>query len=278
MRGRFVKAVAQNVRMSPSPSGLPQRVISLATKMFARETGFSGPQLHELFAEYTDELGPYAGWGGGSPSRWQIFHDGLKHLSRADQYRLLLDLVENAESHQMNHGLPSADDSAKLRGLLTDRGVLKEYVPPEGLPDDWTLVQKSWTSSLGKVDLEPEAAITLARSTLESVCKHICDERGVAYRDDGDLTRLYKEAAKALNVSPDQHSEQIIKQILSGCVTVVIGMSGLRNALSDAHGKGKRAVAPGPRHARFAVTMAFGVAQFLVDTHLAKSTEQTEAS
>ncbi|MTB89671.1 abortive infection family protein [Aeromicrobium senzhongii] len=48
--------------------------------------------------------------------------------------------------------------------------------------------------------------------------------------------------------------------------------------MSDAHGKSKRAVAPGPRHARFAVTMAFGVAQFLVDTHLAKSFERSEAS
>lgn len=66
---------------------LPLRVRQLAIDMFARETGFSGPEIHSIFAELTDALGPYQGWGAGSLSRWQIFSNGLEsmplHTSRS---------------------------------------------------------------------------------------------------------------------------------------------------------------------------------------------------
>lgn len=102
------------------------------------------------------------------------------------------------------------------------------------------------------------------------MCKHICDEREEAYEKGWDLSRLYKAAARSLEIAPDQHSEQIIKQILSGVTTTVEGLAGLRNALSDAHGKGKSAVRPAPRHAKLAVNAGFAVAGFLIDTHVEK--------
>lgn len=80
-----------------------------------------------------------------------------------------------------------------------------------------------------------------------------------------------------MQISPDQHSEQIIKQILSGSVTVVGGIAAMRNALSDAHGRGKRSVGPAPRHAKLAVNAGFAVAVFLVDSHLEKSRIPSEA-
>ncbi|MBX7071246.1 MAG: abortive infection family protein [Microthrixaceae bacterium] len=62
----------------------------------------------------------------------------------------------------------------------------------------------------------------------------------------GTISRLYKAAASALQIAPDQHSEQVIEQILSGVGTVVSGLAALRNSLSDAHGRGKRDVRPAP--------------------------------
>ena len=41
---------------STPPTLLPFRIASLATSLFAKETGFSGPQLHDFFARYTDVL------------------------------------------------------------------------------------------------------------------------------------------------------------------------------------------------------------------------------
>lgn len=123
---------------------------------------------------------------------------------------------------------------------------------------------------MAKVVSDPEGAITATRTTLESVCKHICDERNAPYDDGWDLSKLYKAAASAMDIAPDQHSEQIIKQILSGVTTVVGGIAAMRNSLSDAHGRGKRSVRPAPRHAKLAVNAGFAVAGFMIDTHVEK--------
>jgi hypothetical protein len=119
-------------------------------------------------------------------------------------------------------------------------------------------------------ETDPQGAITLAGTLLESVCKHILDDRGVVYENDGDLPGLYKLVAK-LNLSPSQHSEAVFRQILGGCTAVVEGLGALRNRLSDAHGQGKRPVKPAPRHAELAVNLAGAVALFLVATHQALS-------
>jgi hypothetical protein len=91
---------------------------------------------------------------------------------------------------------------------------------------------------------DQDGAITAARTMLESVYKHICDERGMTYESGWDLNRLYKAAASAMSIAPDQHSEQVIKQILSGVTSVVGDLADLRNSMSDAHGRGKRSVGP----------------------------------
>jgi len=81
-----------------------------------------------------------------------------------------------------------------------------------------------------------------------------------------------------MEVSPDQHTdqhtEQFIKQILSGAATVVGGLAGVRNALSDAEGRGKASVGPAPRHAKLAVNTGFAIAGFLIDTHIEKPTRK----
>ena len=126
-----------------------------------------------------------------------------------------------------------------------------------------------WLRAMERRETDPEGAITLARTLLETVCKHILDEHGVIYESDSDLPGLYKTAAKSLNIAPSQHSEAIFKQILGGCTAVVEGLGALRNRLSDAHGQGKKHVKPAPRHAELAVNLSGAVAMFLVSTHQA---------
>jgi hypothetical protein len=125
-------------------------------------------------------------------------------------------------------------------------------------------VQEAWQKALERRATDPEGAITAARTLLESVCKHILDKAAVAYDDNADLPKLYSLAAKQLNLSPSQHTEQLFRQILGGCQTVVEGLGALRNRLSDAHGKGKAGVRPAPRHAELAVNLAGTMAMFLL--------------
>lgn len=249
---------------------MPYRVIKLATDMFARDTGFSGPEIHDLFAEFTDVLGAYS-MGGGGASRWELFQTGLNSMSVDDQRRFLLNLC--TYDGRSKYPMPSDEDIAKLRAMLLNGAAPGAMAASDRLDqlEDWETVRRSWDAALDKVVNDPEGAITATRTTLESVCKHICDERGVSYHDvAGDLAKLYKTAAAAMEIAPDQHTEQIIKQILSGVGTVVNGLAAMRNSLSDSHGRGKSAVRPAPRHARLAVNAGFAVAGFLIDTHLEK--------
>jgi len=137
---------------------------------------------------------------------------------------------------------------------------------------DSETVHALWLNAMERRDTDAEGAITLARTLLESVCKHILDENGEAYMSDSDLPGLYRLTAKSLNIAPSQHTEPIFKQILGGCTAVVEGLGALRNRMSDAHGTGMRPVKPAPRHAELAVNLAGAVALYLVATHESKGT------
>jgi abortive infection Abi-like protein len=132
-------------------------------------------------------------------------------------------------------------------------------------------VQFAWTKALDRRNSDPEGAITAARSLLESVCKHILDDLDIAYEDKDDLPALYTKTAKAMNLSPSQHTEDVFKRILGGAQSVVEGLGTMRNRLSDSHGKGRKDVKPKPRHATLAVNLAGSVAQYLVETWAARS-------
>lgn len=129
-------------------------------------------------------------------------------------------------------------------------------------------VHAVWVKALGRRNVDPEGAITVARTLLEAVCKRILDARLIAYTDKEDLPKLYSMAAKALNLAPDQHTEEPIKAILGGAMTLVNGIGTLRNRLSDSHARGGKPVRPSPRHASLAVNMAGALATFLVETFL----------
>ncbi len=136
---------------------------------------------------------------------------------------------------------------------------------------DLETVHSIWSRALARRADDPEGAITSARTLLESICKHILDDANVEYDDAADLPKLYGLAAKQLNIAPSQHTEEVFKQILGGCFTVVNGLGTLRNRLSDAHGKGRLPAKPAPRHAELAVNLAGTIATFLVATALSRS-------
>jgi hypothetical protein len=130
-------------------------------------------------------------------------------------------------------------------------------------------VHSVWAKALARRKTDPEGAITVARTLLETVIKRILDEMEEPYGERDDLPKLYGSAARLLNLAPSQHTQEAIKAILGGGMSVVNGIGTLRNRLSDAHGRGgKLPVKPTPRHASLAVNMAGTIATFLVETLL----------
>ncbi|HWV02966.1 abortive infection family protein [Ralstonia sp.] len=127
-------------------------------------------------------------------------------------------------------------------------------------------LQTAWRKALDRRLADPEGAITIARTLLETTCKHILDDLSIDYGDSPELPHLYRLTSKALNLAPSQHTEDVFKQILGGCHSVVEGLGALRNRLSDAHGTGKRAIKPAPRHAELAVNLSGALALYLLQT------------
>jgi hypothetical protein len=127
-------------------------------------------------------------------------------------------------------------------------------------------VHQIWQRAVSRRETDPEGAITLARTLLEAVCKHIIDGSAASYNEKDELPRLYRVAAECLNLAPDQHTEDIFKRILGGCQTIVEGLGAIRNKLSDAHGRGPKPARATGRHAALAVNLAGAMAMFLVET------------
>ncbi len=173
---------------------------------------------------------------------------------------------------------------SELNGLLeyleSNRSLPSEKNISELLQKfDSDNIHFAWRKALERMDTDPEGAITMARTILESVCKHILDAKGIEYKAAKiEFSELYKLTAKELNLAPDQHAEKVFKQILGGCSAIVNGLGTLRNKLGDAHGKGRSPVKPSVRHAEFAVNLAGTTALFLIQTYKAKENNKVSQS
>lgn len=108
-------------------------------------------------------------------------------------------------------------------------------------------------------------AITNARSLVESVLVGIeKDFDATAAEYDGNLQGLYKRVQKLLHLEPDRKDiADSLRQILSGLVSVVGGLAGIRNKMSDAHALSYR---PSRHHAKLAVYTAVTLVNFLFET------------
>jgi hypothetical protein len=137
-------------------------------------------------------------------------------------------------------------------------------------------ITSEWEKCLQRRVTDPEGAITSARSLLESVLKHILDELSESYKSSDDLPSLFRKAAKKLNLSPEQHTEEVFKQILGGVTSVVNGFASLRNRYGDSHGKDKKYVKPSERHAKLAVNIAGALASFILETFEKRLQEEGE--
>lgn len=207
-----------------------------------------------------------------------ILNDELKNLlpSFVRTYRDLVSFRSWTQT-QSNHWQPRRMLIAEGFAPLFDHLEGKGRSPSDDVVStvleafDANSVHTVWIKALARRTTDPEGAITIARTLLETTCKRILDEHGIHYTDTEDLPKLYGMSAKALNLAPNQHTEEPIKAILGGAMNLVNGIGTLRNRLSDSHGRGGQPVRPSPRHASLAVNTAGAIATFLVETHIERT-------
>ena len=234
-----------------------ERAEALQTLLISVATNGSSPTgdyqiLRKYFVEspaYQDLIPRFVRTNRNTDQFWQFIK--YKYGTYAERRQYIWDEFEALMNHlEGKNRTPADDDISEVLRTFNEDGV-----------------HSVWSKALERRHTDPDGAITSARTLLETVCKHILDDMQVAYNDKNpEMSELYKAVSKELNLSGDQHSEPVFKQILGGCSSVVNGLGILRNRLGDSHGKNKLAVKPAPRHAELAVNLAGSKALFLIST------------
>jgi len=241
----------------------------------------SGPNLVRLFNDY----GSNDEYGQGFPSRWQYAEHKLKQLNDTPALATLLcEVLDPREFLDTDHEPSKAIEYINQRlsydgyeivlegGLAKVRNLQGVHVearhPFEGSNEHTHIfINEQIEKSERKIqDEDYDGAITNARSLMEAVLTQIesnLDDKPPQY--DGDLPKLYKRVQKLLNLDPGRPDiDRSLKQVLSGLINIVQGLSGLSNKMGDRH---VRTYKPSRHHAILVCNSAKSVCNFLFDTY-----------
>jgi hypothetical protein len=127
-------------------------------------------------------------------------------------------------------------------------------------------VRASWRTAQDRLATDSAGAITAGRSLFEATCKYVLEECNEPVSNHADLPELYKKAAECLKLDHTKEVDDSLRQILRAGMTMVNGLSHLRNRLGDAHGKTSKSAKPSRRHAALVVTLAGSLSAFLLET------------
>ena len=119
-------------------------------------------------------------------------------------------------------------------------------------------VVEAWREAQRERLTNPAGALRTACVLLETVCKHILHECQAEIPETPILTKLYKAAAKELNMDSDEQT------LATGLKSVVDGIAHGRSHLSNAHGSGPEQANPTATHVELAVTAAGALAVHLM--------------
>jgi hypothetical protein len=170
---------------------LPYRVFELACSMFVHKFTHSGMEAFfcNQMNRHPSEVGIPPGMNRETKFKWL-----LGQLEVGEQRRVVEELC-GTDDPQV-----SDNDRQKLLQILGSSPI--QVAPPSPGKLDTQYISEAWDKARARRHDDPEGAITAARTLLESVCKHILDERGVEYGDNADLPKLYGLTSKELNLAP----------------------------------------------------------------------------
>ena len=214
--------------MQPVPRGIANKFAGkFAGK--GRGSGMTAKEITEFFLKYNLSVKAYEHYGI-RPSKHELFVETLYTLSPREQYYSLTDLTRAT-----NRSLQALSE-AERKNL---RDSLHQCFSrnPIGLSFsslNETAFREDWYTAYLRVRSSPAAAVTAARTLLETVLKTIISERNGAPDNSGDLGRLLKQSTKQLNWS--DREDQAIQQITSGLGNMVNGICAISNASGDRHG------------------------------------------
>ena len=208
----------------------------------------SGPILVNFF----NSLGFNDEYGRGFPPRWSFTDNKLLSINNTSKladciYNLFNPINFIGKNDELDNYIARFNEYLEFDGyklIRFDKKLKIELFKPSIITESFKFneehIASEWEKAKRRMTSDPDGAITIARTMLESLFKYVLDEFNITYKDDFDMLELYKLVTKQLNLAPESHQEPIFKQILGGVNSVINGLSALRNKLGDAHGKSRK--------------------------------------
>lgn len=119
---------------------------------------------------------------------------------------------------------------------------------------------------------DPTNAIGMAKELIESCCKTILDEKGIAYTKNDDVPQLADKTMDALNllpanVQPTDRGADAIKAVLGNLRAIPTKLAEIRNPFGSGHGKSASFKGLEVRHAKLAVGSSITFVDFVWSTY-----------
>jgi len=262
---------------------ISERTISALGRIVTGNSGISpynsGPQLVRFF----NELGANDAYGQGFPSRWVYAEEKIRDLNGTTRlvevFNSVLDprnfletkfslesVVEYLNGYLKYDGYELVRHGETYRVREIHGALVELEVPSQETGEiGYVFIDEQ----IKKCDLkifegDYDGAITNARSLLEAVLVGVEEKvSGETVPYDGDLLKLYRRVQRLLKLDPGRKDiSDTLRQVLSGLTSVVSGLAGLRNIMSDAHASTSR---PSKHHAKLAVNASKTVADFVLE-------------
>lgn len=250
----------------------------------------TGPNLINFFSRY----GYDESYGSHFPSRARYTEEKLKDLNGTDQMKQVI--REALDPRHFRSAEADVEDAAEELNFFLDFDgynlekdgpyytvvdISAETVDMEVNPNDFeigdrSIIREQLRKCRQKIGTEDyDGAITNARTVIEAVLIGIEEDlSGESSNYNGDLPALYNRVYSQLNLDPGAEDlETNLRQILSGLISVVDGLSGIRNRMSDSHATSYRA---DRRHAKLAVNTAKTFVEFILESYQYQQERKTE--
>lgn len=187
-------------------------------------------------------------------------------IKRYEEYHSVIDYIISEKYDFQDREIFINKEFKQLLNYLENSGI---SIINKQISFSESYIHDEWKKAIQRnTKQDYDGAITSARTMLESLFKYILCEINIIHDDNITLPELYKLVTKQLKLSPDDHNEQIFKQILSGIKNTVEGLGSMRNKFGDSHGKSPtKSYKPKERHSELAVNLAGTLALFIYKTY-----------
>lgn len=261
---------------------ISERTISFLAKTITgdNEISFyrSGPQLVEFF----NELGFNDVYRQGFPSRWWYTEEKIRELNGTKNLLKLFELFLDPRNYIENENM-LLNIVIKLNKYLKYDGYEIVKIGDFYKVKDIKLGNVQMSNKIKKLSHEfineqiqkcnaklltgdYDGAITNARSLLEAVfiaLERELDDNAPMY--DGNINKLYRRIKKIFNLEPNRKDiDGCLGQVLGGLNSIVVGIAGVRNKMSDSH---VRTYKPHKHHALLVVNSAKTIVNFVLGTY-----------